>query len=235
MNCAQFKPLIDRYIIGNLPEENLETFEAHYFECDQCFSLLKSVERLQSKEIQFPITTHKKRSIYIWKPILAFSSIVLIFLTTYLILHPLNRIRELYTISNFSTPAYLQSETRDGEEPNEKFSEAMKYYNIRDYRRALDLLKRVPDASQNPQIIFFEGICNLSIDKKEDAIKQFDAIISTMNSSYYDDALFYKAVALIRLNRKGEASIILKNLSDMFSPYSSRAITMFEKIRDSKN
>jgi tetratricopeptide (TPR) repeat protein len=235
MKCKEFNTLADSYLTGNLPEEKQEIFEAHYFECEECFSLLKSAERLQSKEIPFLIEQKEKRSIFVWKPLLAFSSVVLVVLATYFIILHLNNIKEIYTISSFSAPGYIRSETRKSEESNEKFAEAMKYYNLRDYSRALDLLKRIPDVSHNPQVVFFTGICFLLTDKKTEAVKQFDVIISEMDPSYYDEALYYKAVALVRLNKKEQALDILKNLANMFSPYSENAKRMIYRIQGPGN
>ena len=53
-----------------------------------------------------------------------------------------------------------------------------------------------------------------------------------MNASYYDEAIYYKAIALLRMNKKNKALEQLKHLAGMFSPYASEANTLIEKINN---
>ena len=49
-----------------------------------------------------------------------------------------------------------------------------------------------------------------------------------MDPSYYDEALFYKGISYLRMNRKEEALSEFRTLASMFSPLSSKAS---EKIK----
>ena len=80
------------------------------------------------------------------------------------------------------------------------------------------------------QITFFKGICYILTGNLKTAIKNFDVIINDMNPSYYDEAIYFKGIALVRLNRIKEAKQNLENLAQMFSPYASRAQFLLEKI-----
>jgi hypothetical protein len=51
-----------------------------------------------------------------------------------------------------------------------------------------------------------------------------------MNPSYYDEAIYYKAIALLRTNKKDKALEQLKHLAGMFSPYASDAKALIEKV-----
>jgi len=101
----------------------------------------------------------------------------------------------------FEAPAYMQSETRRALQ-DETFRSAMSLYNNKQYTEALKLLNAVNGGSANPQVLFFKGICSLQTDDPKSAIKRFDVIIKNMNPSYYDEAIFYKGIALLRLNKK---------------------------------
>ena len=51
-----------------------------------------------------------------------------------------------------------------------------------------------------------------------------------MNPSYYDEAIYYKGIALLRLNKKKQALEQFNNLASMFSPYSKKARVLIGKI-----
>jgi tetratricopeptide (TPR) repeat protein len=106
----------------------------------------------------------------------------------------------------------------------------MAHYNRKEYSHALEILKRIPGSAQNPQVIFFKGICYLLTDAPHQAIKEFDIIIENMNPSYYDEAIYYKAIALLRSNKKEKALEQLNNLAGMFSPYAPQARALIDKI-----
>ena len=77
------------------------------------------------------------------------------------------------------------------------FAKAMEYYNQKDFNRALEILKDIPDFPLKFQVIFFKGICFLLTDELNNAKKEFDIIIENMNPSYYDEAIYYKAIVLL--------------------------------------
>jgi tetratricopeptide (TPR) repeat protein len=234
MICKEFASLTDSYLYGNLPAEKQEAFELHYFECDGCFARLKAAERLHSKEV--PIVAAVKNpafewsELWKWKPLLAAAAalLVVVLLSIFVIQHS-KHMKLIYDISVFSPPVYLKSETR-GTETGETFAEAMQYYTQGDYTQALEILKQIPAPSRNPQVIFFKGVCLLLVDELQNAVTEFDIIIENMNPSYYDEAIYYKAIALLRTNKKDKALEQLKHLAGMFSPYASDAKALIEKV-----
>jgi tetratricopeptide (TPR) repeat protein len=240
MTCIEFTSLIDSYLQGNLSDENLEAFEQHYFECDLCYAELKVAERLISKEVPIVIEGREAKLLYgfDWKltrkSMLAFASFFILALTIVLVtvINHSSRLRLLYNLSDFSPPVYIQSEIRGQGTGsiNGAFARAMAHYNRKEYSHALDILKGVSGSAQNPQVIFFKGICYLLTDERHKAIKEFDIIIENMNPSYYDEAIYYKAIALLRLNKKEKALEQLKNLAGMFSPYAPKAKRLIDKI-----
>jgi len=236
MTCKEFASLTDSYMRGDLPEEKQEAFELHYFECDSCFARLKAEERLHSKEI--PIVTAGKKSavgwseLWKWKPLLAAAAalLVVVSLSIFVIQH-YRHMKLIYDISTFSPPIYLESETR-GPATAATFAEAMQYYSRGDYTRALEILKQIPPSSRNSQVIFFKGVCFLLVNELKNAVTELDIIIESMNASYYDEAIYYKAIALLRMNKKDKALEQLKHLADMFSPYSLKANQLIEKVNN---
>lgn len=240
MTCSEFTSLIDSYLQGNLPDEKLEAFEQHYFECDLCYAELKVAERLISKEVPIVIEGRAAKPLFgfDWKltrkPMLAFAVFFVMAITAILVIviNHSSRLRLLYNLSDFSPPVYIQSEIRGQgiSRINGAFARAMAHYNRKEYSHALDILKGIPGSAQNPQVIFFKGICYLLTDELHKAIKEFDNIIEDMNPSYYDEAIYYKAIALLRSNKKEKALEQLNHLAGMFSPYTPKAKKLIDKI-----
>ena len=237
MTCKEFASLTDSYLYGKLSEEKQEAFELHYFECDGCFARLKAAERLHSKEV--PIVAASKTpafewsELWKWKPLLAAAAalLVVVLSSTFVIQHS-RHMKLIYDISTFPPPVYMKSEIR-APESGEAFAEAMQYYSQGDYTRALEILKQIPTPSRNPQVIFFKGVCFLLADELKHAVTELDIIIEDMNASYYDEAIYYKAIALLRMNKKDKALEQLKHLAGMFSPYAPKARELMEKISNS--
>jgi hypothetical protein len=236
MTCKEFASLTDSYLHGNLQAEKQEAFELHYFECDGCFARLKAAERLHSKEV--PIVAAVKKPAFEWselwklKPLLAAAAALLVVvLSSIFVIQHSRHMKLIYDMSTFSPPVYMKSETR-GPKTNESFAEAMQYYNQGNYTQSLEMLKQIPTPSRNPQIIFFKGVCFLLVDEPKNAVIELDIIIESMNASYYDEAIYYKAIALLRMNKKNKALEQLNHLASMFSPYAPKAKGLIEKINN---
>jgi tetratricopeptide (TPR) repeat protein len=235
MTCKEFASLTDSYLYENLSAEKQEAFELHYFECDGCFARLKAAERLHSKEV--PIVVAGKKPAFVWselwkwKPLLAAAAALLVVvLSSIFVINHSKHMKLMYDISTFSPPVFMKSETR-GPETSETFAEAMRYYNRGDYTLALEILKGIPTPSRNTQVIFFKGICFLLVDELKNAIKELDIIIENMNPSYYDEAIYYKAITLLRMNKKDKALEQLNHLAGMFSPYATKARELIGRIK----
>lgn len=239
MKCEELNALIDGYLEGTLAEEIQETFELHYFECDECYAQLKVVERLHSKEV--PIVTGSKSTAAVWqwllnwKPALAVT-MVLIAVVSFWVIDKDGNIEGLYRVSDVPAPLYYKSETRDSAgspaavERAAVFDQAMDYYHQKNYSRTLELLKPMEHSEANAKITFFKGICYLYTGSVDDSIQAFDLIIENMNPSYYDEAIYYKAIALLRKGKKKPALEQLNHLAGMFSPYAPKAKEMIQKI-----
>lgn len=241
MKCKEFNALIDGYLEGTLAEEIQETFELHYFECDECYAQLKIVERLNSKEV--PIVTGSRSTspawqwLLNWKPATALA-MVLIAAVSFWVIDKDGNLEELLRVSDVPAPVYYKSETRDGSAPPSGvdnaglFDRAMGHYNQKEYSRTLELLKPVELSASNPKVTFFKGICYLYTGSIDDSIRAFDLIIENMNPSYYDEAIYYKAVALLRIGKKSSALRQLNHLADMLSPFAPKAKEMIQKIKN---
>ncbi len=231
IQCSDFNSLVDRYLKEeDLNEETREAFEMHYFECDLCFTELKLRERLYSKEIPVVLTGSKKPLFILqWKPLMAAASLILVVLVSWFALNTGNQSQLLYNLSQVDPPVYIESETRNPQ-LLQTISSAMTMYSQQKYAGALEMLEKIEPQQRPPKAVFYSGICYLQTENPEAAVKQFDIIIAGMDASYYDEAIYYKGIALMRHGKKDDARHQFQHLASMFSPLSKKAELMMEEI-----
>lgn len=244
ITCREFNDLAESYLADELTEKKKEAFEAHYFQCDNCFAELKLLERLYSKEIPIIQTVRKPSRAWAWewrlkplfKPVLALASLLIVVVSTLWVVDNYRRGKYLESISEVEPPVYIRTETRDTSPgfQNQTFDRAMVFYNNKQYSAALELLNSLdagsPGTGFNPRVLFFKAVCCLETGAPRTAVKHFAVIIEKKNPSYYDEAIFYKGIALLRLNEKKKALEQFQKLAAVTGPYSAPAKAILEKI-----
>jgi len=232
MICSEFSALVPRYLKGDLADPLLGEFEQHYFQCDRCFSDLQVEEKLVNKEFTvntgniIPIGT---RSMV--KFLAAAASFVLVAVLSVFYFSNANYQKRLYEASQFTAPSFITSESRHAGQIG-PFMAAMDFYKEGQYEQARVILEKIPPGKRDMPVVFFQGVCHLLEEDHNAAIRQFNIIISDMNPSYYDEAIYYKAIALLRLDKIAKAKELLYNLTDMLSPFACKSRAMLEKVKN---
>lgn len=232
MICKEFNCLIDSYLKGKLPEAEQEAFEFHYFGCDPCFTALKIRQHLPQgighMESPLPLVMPLWRR---WQTLSALAALFIVVILGIWFISGHGDEKTRYNLTAVPAPLYMTAETR-GETTTTSaqfFSQAMAFYQQKNYRQALTHLQAI-GTTTNTQVIFFRGICLLYTDQWETAINDFDQILKQQNTSYQDETLYYKAIALIRLNKIADARVVLETLMTLFSPYAAKAKDLRNKL-----
>lgn len=101
--------------------------------------------------------------------------------------------------------------TMMGVSENYEFEKAMVDYKTGDYSKAIDtwnaILKTHPD---NDTLNYFIGSAHLANDNSKEALVFFDKALLVKNSVFRKEALWYKALALLKEGKKDDAIIVLK-------------------------
>ncbi len=226
MNCKEFESLIEDYLSGVLTDKKTELFEEHYFSCDKCFVSLKISESLKNKSVRI-VEGNKKLFPFSINPSFVFASFLIIIFSSVFYFNVNNRSKELMEISRFSPPVYIAGENR-GKDLGDGFTDAMKYYTEGNYKDAYNTI--VQSESENPKVWFFTGILGLMNNKNNEALRNFNKILDRMDPSYYDEAIFFKGICLLRMDRKEEALKEFRILGTMFTPFREKAVRIIEKI-----
>lgn len=93
------------------------------------------------------------------------------------------------------------------------YEQAMQAYSKGSFKQALDLFLTLDDGS-NRGIDLFIGNCLLSLEKTEEAITYFAKAAESGNEQIQSHANWYLALAYLKADTSGEATPILKSLSE---------------------
>lgn len=237
MKCHEFQSLIDAYLRETIEEPRREQFEEHFFRCRKCFLGLKINETLHNREVSIPVEERPRRfTLRVLRPAMAMAALFLLVLTSVLLLRrdpPSQRLDEL---SRFDLPLYHQGEMRGGEESGslleQEFSQAMRSFQERDFRSALEILDRPAyTAAGSPKYDFFRAISLLGAGEAERAGEILDGIIQAMDPAYFDEAIYYKGFALLRQGKRRQALAQFEKLASMLSPMAGKARVMVQKLK----
>ncbi len=235
MTCKEFRRLQDAYLDGKLDAGPMEAFERHYFCCDDCFRELQIDETLRRQEVRIAPPLAAPRRLAVLRPALGLAATLLVVVGVTVLVQQRRHAGWLERVSRFDPPLFIQSETRAVPTPDPgseaSFRQAMEHYNRGAYPAALAILE--PLRAARPGVAkfdFFAGLCRLLAGDPAGSLDPFDAIIRTMDPSYFDEAEFYKGIALLRLGRIDAARSQFARLSEMFSPMSGRAREMVGRI-----
>lgn len=237
MKCNEFHDLIDAYLQETIDEAQREGFEEHFFHCRKCFLGLKINETLQKKDVRISLEEKPRLFAFkVLKPMLVMSSLFLLILFSVLLVQRGQHARRLQELAVFELPLYHQGELRSfpesGAALENEFSRAMRSFQARDFRAALDILERPSfAAAAYPKVDFFRAICYLEENEAAKAGEILDAIIREMDPAYFDEALYYKGFVLLRQGNLPKARAQFEKLSAMLSPMAMKARAMADRIR----
>ena len=93
---------------------------------------------------------------------------------------------------------------------------------------SLEVLKKDP---ANDEALFYAGISSNTLKEYKKAIEYFDKIIPKKQSTYYEDALYHKALALINQKKVKEAKKLLQQLIDLKGRKATAASTKLKELK----
>lgn len=109
--------------------------------------------------------------------------------------------------------------------------DAMDAYKRKNYSEAVrqfeTLLKQEPSLAESR---FFCGLSYLELGNPTAAIGHFDFLLRNRDHNYLHQAKWYKSLALIKLNRKKEASAILENVSKENGEFRQKAVELLDDL-----
>jgi tetratricopeptide (TPR) repeat protein len=205
VNCVEVRSgdYIEKYLRGELSEEESQQLEEHYFSCDDCYETLRVLSAARTELVQDRWSVAEERAAagqwHGWAWATAAAVILVVGLAIWLRPpEPLGLSDEALTaVAAVEPPPYAPRSLRsaEGEEEN-AFERAMVPYQEGDYREAADRLESlVQSQPQDAASHFYLGASYLLTDRREVAIESFGRVVELGESRYLGWARFYRAKA----------------------------------------
>jgi len=235
MECAQIKreEVVERYLTGSLHPEERESFEEHYFACEQCFAALQAHRALQAelsasapqiRAMPAPIPT-----VWRWTAAMVTAAVVILAAlgirwgvkpdlsppaSPTQIMQPGPAGPSLAELARFDPPTYTPAVLRGAQdEAMRKFRVAMKHYQQADYARAISGLREA--AKLNPKdagALFFLGVSYLLSGQTNEGIAALQQSVALGDTPYLEEAHYYLGKAFLR---KGNLAVARRELEEV--------------------
>jgi tetratricopeptide (TPR) repeat protein len=237
MTCDEVSrdEVIERYVLGQLEDQNRDSFEQHYFECARCFDLLQTYQALQAElaRTRGAIEAAPSRGRFqqwVWLPAAA---VVLLSVSVVMWQMPIAGPALAPTMTNtpapgasgapgttasgerpsldqlarFEPPRYTQSRFRgSADAATAKFRAGIEQYQRQDFAAARATLLEASTLDPDaPHIAFFLGIASLLTSQPAEGVESLRRTVALGDSPYREEAHFYLAKAYVRLGRVDEA------------------------------
>lgn len=109
--------------------------------------------------------------------------------------------------------------------------ESLAYFNDEEYDKAINnfsiILKEYP---KELNAIFYSGLAYFEIGEYDNAIEKLNFVIYHHEGFFNPDASWYKALALIKLERIDDAKLLLQKIKDSKGAYSRKAKRQLRKL-----
>lgn len=259
MNCEQIRrdEWATRYLRGELGEAERDTFEMHYFGCEQCFGELEALRLTQGELARqasaIRAESHEReiakgwRWIWVAVPALA-AGLAMVAVLTWMrpdqvpteqakqapapstVSTPAATSEEpLVLLARYEAPAYQETFLR-GTAPNENFRRAMAAYQRKDWNGALELLRQEP--SNDARATFYRGACELLSGNSADAVTAATRVIAQGETPYLEEAYFLRAKAHLQSKATDSAVKDLESLVKLHGDWEKRASELLKQVRE---
>ena len=230
MLCAltNRQEVVEGYLSGSLAPEKRDSFEEHYFGCDECFATLQAHRALQAElsagAAQIRAVSPRKPGFWRWS--VAIAAIVIV--AAIGIRWSMNRSSTptvpptqamqanptgpaLAELAHFDPPPYTPAVMRGvQDEATRKFSAAMKQYQQGRYDLAIPGLRQAAKLNpEDPGFIFFLGISQLLSGNTDEGVAALQQCIALGDTPYVEEAHYYLAKASLQ---KGDVTAAEKEL-----------------------
>jgi tetratricopeptide (TPR) repeat protein len=253
MECAQIKheEVVERYLTGSLDPQERESFEEHYFACEQCFAALQAQRALQAElsasAPQIRAMPAPNPTAWRWTAAMVTAAVVILAVvgirwgmrpglsppaapTQTMPSGPASP--SLAELSRFVPPTYTPAVLRGAQdEAMRKFRVAMKHYQQGDYARAIVGLREA--AKLNPKdagALFFLGVSYLLSGQTDEGTAALQESVALGDTPYLEESLYYLAKAFLRKGDRAAARRELEEVVRLRGDHEDEARRLLQQI-----
>jgi len=117
-------------------------------------------------------------------------------------------------------------------EENEKLTEAMKFYDEKNYTKTIDIIEdNFVSKSPNPAILFFLAVSQLEVGRLDEAIENLEFLNNITKHSYSEQTKWYLSLAYIKNKEYEKAMLLLKELEISGNKYKDNAVKLISDLK----
>lgn len=212
------------YVDGRLSSSDAAGAEAHLAECATC--------RAEVVQVNAIVRRRRPRRRYVGA--LAAAAVLILLMVPRVVRSPVlssgDAVRELGAVAQ--PPVYLGVSVRAASEQGTRmFATGMRAYTDARYTDAVtDLRGARSSGVQGPAATFFLGASLLMLGDATSAVEELARVIAMGQTQYRAEAHYYRAKALLRLNRRSDA---LTELEQAIGAGNESVETVARSLRDS--
>ena len=249
MKTIDFSHFIERYIAGEMSEEEKAWFERELLgneslsaevelrrktdivlKNQDVVSLRNKLSQIDKRRRETEVPAAKsKRPVYIRyaaiiTALIVFGSIAL---------HKGKSTASDEPISRYYKPYDPPASQRSGKvEANADFTLALEFYNTSDYENAARFFSKVVDSNpKDMQSVLLNGVSNFEDKKYPEAKMSFTTVIDDNNNLFIETASWYLALCYIKTDENDKAISQLKKIKDEGGMYSKDARKILRKLK----
>jgi tetratricopeptide (TPR) repeat protein len=253
MECARIKyeEVVERYLTGSLDPQERESFEEHYFACEQCFAALQAHRALQAElsasAPQIRAMRDPNPTVWRWTAAMATAAVVVLVVLGIRwgmkpnlspsapptqTMQPRPTGPSLAELARFDPPTYTPTILRGvQDEPKRKFRAAMKNYQHADYAGAITGLREA--AKLNPRdagALFFLGVSYLLSGQTDEGIAALQQCAALGETPYLEEAHYYLAEGLLSNGNLAAAQRELKEVVRLEGDHEDTARRLLQQL-----
>jgi tetratricopeptide (TPR) repeat protein len=254
MECAQIKheEVVERYVTGSLGAEERESFEDHFFACEQCFAALQAHRALQAElsasAPQIRAMPAPNPTAWRWTAAMATAAVVILAVlgirwgmkpdlsppaAPTQTMQPGPAGPSFAELARFDPPTYTRAVLRGAQdEPTREFRAAMKHYQQGDYARAITGLREAAKLNpKNAGALFFLGVSYLLSGRTDEGIAALQQSVALGDTPYLEEAHYYLARAFLSRNDLATAEAELQKTLQLKGELESKAQELLQAIQ----
>jgi tetratricopeptide (TPR) repeat protein len=245
MDCTRIAEdqVMERYLLGQLDDAELEAFELHFFECEECFSQLEALQAAQQVLTAEPVSRalqiEHPKWIRTWGWAVAAAAVVVIGLVAalwWVMRPPLYRTASLSPalaeLARIEAPYYEPVRLRGvQDDAQQRFRTAMEFYSTGDYVSAIPGLEEAATLDPNaPNISFFLGACYLLADRTSDGINTLQNTVALGDTVFLEEVHLLLAKAHVHHGEFDVARCQLEAVIDLDGDFAPQARGLLDEL-----
>lgn len=200
---------------------------SEYITNNQLFNFRKQVQEIgedfKQKQHETKIIPFKKY----WKQIASVAAVFMIFVSGYWYVNSQRALNQLYEDYYNIDEVYLN--TRSGNSvTSDLLEQGLLLFENDQYQESIGYFEQLPTSIT---AVYYSGVAHMEIDEFEVAKYKFDQVIDDYVNVFYDQALWYKGLCLLKQNKEDDARLVFAKIAKSESYYNNQAKEIVSKLK----